>query len=216
MSEKEFPDSGFYSLWPTTLLRRELPGHADANLHLLSLILRLAQQHKGAFTTDYSDQELFALSDPAIDWLKTCVNRTVIDYLQHQGVNYSVDWSLQAWANINNKGDYHNLHNHPHSYLSGTYYVAVPEQNLESDQRQDLNPGAISFFDPRPQANMKAIAGDGQIEAEHRIDPVPGMILLWPSFIHHLVHPNVSEDPRVSISFNVLLKWNDAFVPLAH
>jgi hypothetical protein len=30
--------------------------------------------------------------------------------------------------------------------------------------------------------------------------------LLWPSFLHHLVHPNLVDDPRISISFNVIFK----------
>jgi len=106
---------------------------------------------------------------------------------------------------------YHNLHNHPHSYLSGTYYIKVPEQ--PAGFRSDLNPGAISFFDPRPQANMGAISGDGQIDPELRITPEPGLILLWPSFLHHLVHPNLSEDARVSVSFNVLLKNTERYLP---
>jgi hypothetical protein len=27
------------------------------------------------------------------------------------------------------------------------------------------------------------------------------------------VHPNLSETPRISISFNVMLKWSDAYLP---
>lgn len=123
-------------------------------------------------------------------------------------------WSMQGWANINRYGDYHDLHNHPHSYLSGTYYVALPEQEPETSNRKDITPGAISFYDPRPQANMNAIRGDGQIAAEHIILPEPGMILMWPSFLHHLVHPNLSREPRISISFNLVLKWSDDYLPV--
>ena len=60
---------------------------------------------------------------------------------------------------------------------------------------------------------MGAISGDGQIDPELRIVPEPGLILLWPSFLHHLVHPNLSEDARVSVSFNVLLKNTERYLP---
>ena len=61
------------------------------------------------------------------------------------------------------KGDYHNLHNHPHSWLSGTYYVNVPDQTDAEIFRNDLNPASISFFDPRPQANMNSIKNDNRL-----------------------------------------------------
>ena len=105
------------------------------------------------------------------------------------------------------------LHNHPHSWLSGTYYVNVPDQSDAETYRSDLNPGAISFFDPRGQANMNAIRGDGQVDPEHRILPTGGDLLLWPAFLHHLVHPNMAEVPRISVSFNVVLKWKPEYMP---
>jgi Putative 2OG-Fe(II) oxygenase len=43
--------------------------------------------------------------------------------------------------------------------------------------------------------------------------PKPGEILLWPAFLTHFVHPNLSETPRISISFNAVLKRSDAYLP---
>jgi uncharacterized protein (TIGR02466 family) len=114
---------------------------------------------------------------------------------------------------VNQFGDYHDLHNHPHSYLSGTYYVSVPQAQEVLPGRDDRRPGAISFYDPRPQANMNAVRDDPQIEAEYTVHPDNGMLLLWPSFLHHFVHPNLSREPRISISFNAVLNWSDALLP---
>ena len=47
---------------------------------------------------------------------------------------------------------------------------------------------------------------DGQFNPEYRRLPMPAELFLWPSFLHHLVHPNLVDEPRVSISFNVVLK----------
>ena len=60
---------------------------------------------------------------------------------------------------------------------------------------------------------MTAIKRDPYVEPEHTVDPAPGMILLWPSFLHHFVHPNLSDDPRVSVSFNVVLNWSNDYLP---
>ncbi len=215
----QYPNKdGFLDLWPTQFLQRSVPGADAANAALLELVLEMEQKYNSSdgadITSDYLSQSLLAIEHPVIDWLKGCINKSVGDYLKQQGLNYNVDWGLQAWPNINRRGDYHNLHNHPHSYLSGTYYVAMPKlSEYDQSARNDLNPGAISFYDPRAQANMLSIRGDGQVDAEHRVLPEAGMLMLWPSFLHHLVHPNTSDALRVSVSFNVVLKWRDEYLP---
>lgn len=207
------PDAeGFLSLWPTQMLQRRIPGHEVPNAHLRALVLA-TESSREQMTTDYLRENLFAMDHPALQWLRQCVNKTVGDYLERLGIAYPVNWTLQGWANVNRFGDYHDLHNHPHSYLSGTYYVAVPEQDRSIGRRDDLAPGAISFYDPRPQANMLAIRDDGEVRAAHLVMPAEGTILLWPAFLHHLVHPNHAQEPRVSISFNVVLKWSEAYLP---
>ena len=203
---------GFRALWPTLMLERQLPGHAAANPVLRQVIEQLEQRNRD-LTTDYLADNLFTRDHPAVQWLKDCVNKTVIDYLREAGLDYPINWSLQAWANINRQGDYHDLHNHPHAYLSGTYYVQMPEGAAAIGSRRDLRSGCITFYDPRGAVNMTAIKGDSNIEAEYTVRPKAGTILLWPAFLHHFVHPNLTEEDRVSISFNVVLKWSDDYLP---
>jgi uncharacterized protein (TIGR02466 family) len=205
-------DEGFLSLWPTQFLRRRLPGHAAANEALLGLIEGLEAEARD-LTTDYRARNLLALEHPAAAWLRDCVNVTAVDYLRRVGMGYAVNWTLQGWANVNRFGDYHDPHNHPHAYLSGTYYVKVPKAREDLRTRKDLRPGCISFYDPRGAVNMTAIKDDPQIEAEHTVSPEAGEILLWPAFVHHFVHPNLSKEPRVSVSFNLVLKWSDDYLP---
>ena len=109
-------------------------------------------------------------------------------------------------------GDYHDLHNHPHSYLSGTYYVKIPRL-AEAGRRKDLRPNRITFYDPRPGINMGSIRNDPYVDPEFTILPVPGQLMLWPAFLNHFVHPNLSKETRVSISFNIILKWADHYLP---
>lgn len=208
-------DNGIFDLWPTRLMQRSLPGHAPANAALAELIEQLDSSQQ-QMTTHYREADFLKLEHPAIGWLNQCINKTVVDYLRAQGQVYQSEWRLQGWANINRFGDYHDLHNHPHSYLSGTYYVAVPDQPESLPGRADRRPSAISFYDPRGQANMTAIRDDPQIEAEFTLMPEPGTLLLWPSFLHHFVHPNLSHQNRISVSFNVVLNWRDDYLPQQH
>lgn len=205
----------FHSLWPTLLMRHSLPGAEQAN-PLLAQLIEQMDAAQADLTVDYLGQDFLRTEHPATQWLKSCFDRAVKDYAQQAGVDYELEWSLQAWPNFNRFGDYHNLHNHPHSWLSGTYYVAVPEGDdaaAEAPGRADRTPNAISFFDPRPQANMNAIRGDGQVDPEFRIQPKPGELLLWPAFLHHLVHPNLSRSARISVSFNVVLRMRAEYLP---
>ena len=202
----------FRQLWPTLLMHDQVPG-AEAPNRLLAEEIERRDRSQRDMTTAYLEDNLLESEHPAIAWLRDCINQAVIRYVQHTEIDYALQWHLQGWANINRFGDYHNLHNHPHAWLSGTYYVTVPTDNETLPGRDDRNPGAISFFDPRPQANMTAIRDDPQVDPEFRVLPEAGAVLLWPAFVHHLVHPNLSRSPRISVSFNVVLKHPEAHLP---
>lgn len=201
----------FQRLWPTLFMSIRLPGYEAAN-PILSQLVHQANAQQEQLTTNYLNQNLFELNHPAMGWLQQCVMRAIADYVKEAGMAGMPEVSVQAWANVNSKGDYHNLHNHPHSWLSGTYYLSVPPQKTESDSRDDLNPGCISFFDPRGAANMTALRDDGQFDPEYRRLPEAGELFLWPAFLHHFVHPNMADEPRLSISFNVVVTNKSKFL----
>lgn len=212
MKHVQESDDGFVRLWPTVLLKRMLPDAQAANRELARLIEDLDSKHQD-LTTDYRSDDLFTLEHAAAVWLRECVNVTIRDYFRHLGMDFDIRWSLQAWANVNRFGDYHDYHNHPHAYLSGTYYVRVPSEREALQTRSDVRPGRLTLYDPRSSANMTAIKGDPYVDPEYTINPEPGMILLWPAFVNHFVHPNLSKEPRLSVSFNVMLKWSDDYLP---
>jgi len=205
-------DDGIVSIWPTILLKRTLPDAQAANKELARVIEDLDRKHR-ELTTDYRSADLFTLEQPSLIWLRECVNITVRDYFKHLGMDYDIRWSLHAWANVNRFGDYHDYHNHPHAYLSGTYYVRIPTEREALETRNDVRPGRLTLYDARASANMSAIKGDPYIEPEYTVEPHAGLILLWPAFVNHFVHPNLSKQPRLSVSFNVMLKWSDDYLP---
>ncbi len=202
----------FHRLWPTLLMEAGIPGHEPADEALAPLIEKLERENRD-LTTDYLGGNFLSQQHPAVKWLHACINKTVFDYFDHIDMGYPINWTLQGWANVNRIGDYHDPHNHPHAYLSGTYYVRVPDKAPAIGSRKDVRSGCISFYDPRGAANMTAIRRDPNIEAEFTIRPRAGLILLWPAFLKHFVHPNLCEEPRISISFNVMLKWSDEYLP---
>ena len=208
---REIDPDGFRQLWPVLFLQRSLPSPERANRELERLSVARARERPD-LTTAYRDGNLFALDNPALGWLRECIHRTVTDYCRRSGMDYAVDWSLHGWANVNRLGDYHDPHNHPHAYLSGTYYVRVPASRATRRNRADLRPGCISFYDPRV-TNMTALRDDPQSAPELTVTPEAGMILMWPAYLMHFVHPNLSEEPRISISFNLMAKDSERHLP---
>ena len=99
------------------------------------------------------------------------------------------------WINVMEKGAIHAAHIHPHSVISGTYYVTVPPKS-----------GAIRFEDPRLPMLMAAPPKKKSARPENRsfvdVTPRPGMLLLWESWLRHGVEPNRARTPRISVSFN--------------
>jgi uncharacterized protein (TIGR02466 family) len=208
---REIDAEGFRELWPLLFLQRALPSPERANAELERLILA-HEDERPDLTTAYRAENLLAIEHPAIAWLRECIRRTAADYCRRAGMRYAIDWSLQGWANVNRLGDYHDPHNHPHAYLSGTYYVRVPRSRATPRNRADVRPGCITFYDPRV-ANMTVLRDDPQSEPELTVAPAAGMILLWPSFVMHFVHPNLSDEARISISFNLMVKNPGEYLP---
>lgn len=99
------------------------------------------------------------------------------------------------WVNVMGKGAVHAPHIHPHSAVSGTYYVSGPPRA-----------GMIRFEDPRLAMLMAAPPRKATSRTANQsfvtIAPKPGMLLLWESWLRHGVEPNRAKNPRISISFN--------------
>ena len=99
------------------------------------------------------------------------------------------------WINILPEGGIHTSHIHPHSVISGTTYVRMPD-----------GASAIKFEDPRSSMMMAAPTRRKEARPEMRafmyVAPKVGDVLLWESWLRHEVPMNMAEDERISVSFN--------------
>ena len=99
------------------------------------------------------------------------------------------------WINILPEGGFHSAHIHPHSVISGTTYVSMPE-----------GASALKLEDPRHAMMMAAPPRRKDARDELKsfvyVKPAVGDVLLWESWLRHEVVMNEAEDERVSVSFN--------------
>ena len=197
------PRMAFNGIWPTLLVSRRLPGFEKPTAQLAAHIIE-QEARQDDYTARYLEQSFFASEHPAVGWLKDQVNQTVTAFLRQIGIERPLTWKLPGWCNINRYGDHHAPHTHPRSYLSGTYYVRVPPAP-ESVDDPAARPACISFYDPRTGANMVTVGAEPDARASHLVRPSDGTLLMWPSPVQHYVHPNLSQDQRITISFNVIM-----------
>jgi uncharacterized protein (TIGR02466 family) len=124
-------------------------------------------------------------------------------------------WSVRMWANVSPPGALNMSHAHPGVLWAAVYYVATGGADAG---------GEIYFEDPRfpvPQMTwpgFRAIGADGQPQqAEHRIAPARGDLILFPAWVRHGVRPHKGPGERISIAMNQYVKEGELpLLPLEH
>ena len=114
-------------------------------------------------------------------------------------INYKDELNLKIesmWVNINHQYSYNAPHIHPDSYMSGVYYVKVPEYSGDLVLKHPSNLQPI--FTPRDV--LKSY--NEQNCSKWNISPQAGQLVIFPSWIEHEVTQNLSGEDRISFAFN--------------
>ena len=140
--------------------------------------------------TSYASLNDLPLRDPRFADLVRLLNKHVAAFAKDcafdlGGRKLKLD---SLWVNVLKPGGAHSGHIHPHSVVSGTMYVTIPE-----------GAGALKLEDPRLPMMMAAPPRDGTfVYAE----PRAGSLFLWESWLRHEVMTSAAKAERISISFN--------------
>jgi len=103
-------------------------------------------------------------------------------------------WSVTAWANVNQRGDFNAVHAHPGSTWSGTYYVDA------GDAGEGEAGASLQLFDP---CSGRSVSYPTLAPTCVYIRPNPGLMILFPSYVPHMVFPHEGSGTRISIAFNL-------------
>ena len=203
-----------HSLFTTSVFQAPLTSRARVsriNSQLILEIQDLSQKDKvgkawsrenypRGYTSYASMSRLFEFSS-SFDDLKALIDLKVRDYIKALGYqNHASDLEMtNLWANVMKKGCSHTAHIHPHSVLSGTYYVQVPS-----------GASPLKIEDPRLGLFMNTpLLKDSVRENQKRffkVQPRAGEVVLFESWLRHEVPEVTSSQPRISLSFNYQLK----------
>jgi len=150
---------------------------------------RWSKDHRYAGYTSYASLNDLPKRDPAFADLAKLLTRHAATFAKECGFDLARKPKLDSlWANLLKSGGQHSGHIHPHSMISGTFYVEVPKGS-----------GAIRFEDPRLPLMMAAPPRDDSFVT---VEPRPGLLLLWESWLRHEVLAGTGKGERLSISFN--------------
>ena len=153
-----------------------------------------SREHGYKGYTSYASLDDLPVRDPAFADLKRLLTRHAAAFAKE--LAWATKPKLDSlWVNLLKSGGHHTAHIHPHSIISGTFYVEAPPGS-----------GAIRFEDPRLPMMMAAPQrrddAPESLKSFVTIEPRPGLLLLWESFLRHEVLPGKGKAERLSISFN--------------
>jgi hypothetical protein len=182
-------------------------GMAGFNTELNAYLDRLHPHHKehiaqslrgGSQTVD----QVFGAGHDLIERLKKRISEAVRRYISDmerddghpflsrkiKGFSYGGSWS----SRLHDRG-FHANHIHPEGWISSCYYVAVPEVVKDEQAKQ----GWIKFGEPdfaAPLANP----------VRRAIQPAPGRLILFPSYMWHGTIPFHAASSRTTIAFDAV------------
>jgi tetratricopeptide (TPR) repeat protein len=104
-------------------------------------------------------------------------------------IRYSGSWS----SRLGDRG-FHVNHTHPKGWISSCYYVGVPDVVQDQSQRQGWVKFGESSFEHLLEKNP----------ARRTVQPAPGRLVLFPSYMWHGTNSFHAPTPRTTIAFDVV------------
>ena len=176
--------------------------NAALEAHSLAHPTLLREPHNKATRFGRQTRNLLIGEKGPVAHLEQAINRAMEDYLRDHPADPDhpflacppKNWWLNVWATVLGKQGHQTQHVHPAGWLSGVFYVRLPEVMSAGGDKQ----GWIEFGRPDARYNCT-------VEPEVRlIRPEEGLMVLFPSYIYHGTIPFESDDTRISIAFDMM------------
>jgi uncharacterized protein (TIGR02466 family) len=139
--------------------------------------------------------------EPEIQALKQRMETMVFSLLgaivRKDGTERTFTLLFDSWANVCRNGNYNVVHTHPNAMWSIVYYVTTGEPDASIPTC-----GMLELLDPRESANYIQVPNT-VLDARNFIENRPGRMVMFPSWVKHMVHPFVGSGVRISIACNV-------------
>ena len=164
---------------------------------MISEILSVKKSSEGRIISNYNgwqSQEYTQVQKPFAE-LFDKIYFAVNEYIDQ--IKYEKNLNLNNyWFNVNSLGSFNRPHSHGDGEvcLSGVFYLSVPE-----------NSGNIVYNSPMfilPDSFPKPNDFNEWTSSTYSYIAKENSFLLFPSYLQHYVEPSMSNQDRISISFN--------------
>ena len=201
----ELDNANLVYLFPSPFLHHVWANSEPLNNELRERILAREKAHPGMAKTNVGGwhseagklewcgkagealiQRMFEAANYATYRMMTDLGRKMPDF----------KWTLQAWANVSRAGAFNKPHTHGGATWSGTYYVDTGDPPPDAEDGtplllMDADQGRANTFFP------------GLVPMTAFVKPEPGLMVLFPSYLPHMVFVHQGKRPRISIAFNL-------------
>ena len=152
----------------------------------LKSIINKEQEHK--------ESALYVLEETQHKQLKNIIDAEIHNYAKNI-MKYDADFKITtSWFTVTEIMEQSQYHQHKNSFISGVLYLDVNEDS-----------GSITFEDFRDeQIKVPCTEYNALNSNTYTVQPVNGVILLFPSKLWHVVNKNESKQKRYSLAFNVM------------
>jgi tetratricopeptide (TPR) repeat protein len=180
-------------------------GYRDATIFRETLAKEIRESStlvpdpRGRATRDgFQTRNLLEANVPAVHCLIEQIKAAVNTYASrlagdssHFAASQPSAAKIQAWAVVSGTKGHQQVHWHPSGWLSGVFYVKAPRAG-----RRYCGTLLLGALDPEVDGIEPPW---GTIEVE----PVPGRLVLFPSYIPHATLPTKAESERIVVAFDV-------------
>jgi hypothetical protein len=102
---------------------------------------------------------------------------------------------MRSWCVITEGSGYERWHMHPFGWMSGVYYVDVPDAVSAGTDRDGCL--MLGLSDRVLSAETAAAVG------HHLVRPRPGLLALFPSHSYHRTFPHRAAGKRICVAFDI-------------
>jgi uncharacterized protein (TIGR02466 family) len=211
MSEEALPEIDFQksisTMFGTPFVSVDWPDVEEMNQQIFDLVMaeeqaddlgRGIRSNAGGWQ---SRGNLLMRPDPCIVRLKQMMETTIFELLgalvRKDGSERTFTLLFDSWANVCRNGNYNVVHSHPNAMYSIVYYVSSgePDESIPYS-------GMLELLDPREATTFIQVPNT-ILDARMFVTNRPGRMVVFPSWVKHMVHPFVGNGVRISIACNV-------------
>lgn len=183
-------------------------GWPSLEVYLKALKTRLLQMHdlrhhplQQSLRGGSQVESLQTSSDPLLKAFFTSARQVVADYIRDIGPGTDPlrarrgegGFAIRgAWSVHLRSQGFHADHVHSNGWISSAFYVDVPEAAADATRRE----GWLRFGEPGCPTSPRLTAG-------RHVQPRPGLLALFPSYMWHGTVPFTSDETRLTIAFDI-------------